>query len=264
MAIVGPDLVEKHIKDSRLLSSMWRLLTSDSEVQELLRMSNVNTVKRLLYNDHGPVHARIVAGSALEIWNILNEAGIQASGIIDETLPDDEHAKLVILAASYLHDIGNSIHRLNHEFAGALLARDILSRLLPEVIDDPGLRTRVMSEVMHAIYATNMEVEALTVEASIVKVADATDMAEGRARYPYAKGKADIHAISALSIKRVHLKPGNHRPLRIEIEMEDLAGLFQVERILMPKIRTSKIREHIEIVPRVNGSKRIIPSPILP
>ncbi len=264
MAVVGPDLVEKHVRDSSILSRMWKLLTGDPEVQELLRMSNVNAVKRLLYNDHGPVHARIVAGSALEIWSILHDAGIQASGIVDETLPDDEHVRLVILTASYLHDIGNSIHRLNHEFAGALLARDILSRILPQVVDDVRLRTRIISEVMHAIYATNMDVEALTVEASIVKVADATDMAEGRARYPYAKGKADIHAISALSIKKVILKPGNHRPLRIEIEMEDLAGLFQVERILLPKIRTSKIREHIEIVPRVNGSRKIIPSPILP
>jgi len=116
---------------------------------------------------------------------------------------------------------------------------------------------------MHAIYATSMNVEALTLEASIVKVADATDMAEGRARLPYHKGKADIHALSALSIRKVEIVEGSERPVRIIVYMTDLAGVFQIEKVLLPKIMTSLIREYIEIVPIVEGDGKRL-KPILP
>ena len=251
MALINSSLLERHVSKIPLLRESWKLLRSDPEVNALLEMSNTNTVKRLLYNDHGPVHALIVTGAALEIFEILLDAGIQPSSMVDEVVPSDDYARLIILWAAYLHDIGNAIHRSNHELAGAILAKSIMDRLLPALIDDRILLSRVESEIMHAIYATSMNVNALTIEASIVKVADATDMAEGRARLPYTRGKTDIHAISALSIKRVEIEPGSIRPLRIKVEMINPAGLFQIERVLMPKLDTSLIREYVEIIPIV-------------
>ncbi|MEB3774089.1 MAG: HD domain-containing protein [Desulfurococcales archaeon] len=264
---MGTSLVTKHVESSSMLSRAWKLLTSDPEVRALLRMSNVNAVKRLLYNDHGPVHAVIVSGSALEIFNILLESGIQPSSVMDGTVPGDEYARLIVLLAAYMHDIGNAVHRSNHEFAGALLAKGIMDRILPKVLERPyeeELIYNIEAEVMHAIYATSMNVDALTIEASIVKVADATDMAEGRARLPYSRGKTDIHAISALSIKRVDIDYGSHRPLRIRVEMKNPAGVFQIEKVLMPKINTSLIREYIEIVPVVLDAEEIHLDPIYP
>ncbi|MEM1611704.1 MAG: hypothetical protein QXQ57_08695, partial [Sulfolobales archaeon] len=64
MAIVGPELLEKNIANSSLLAKAIRVLESDEEVQELLRMSNVMAVSRLRYNDHGKTHATIVSGAA--------------------------------------------------------------------------------------------------------------------------------------------------------------------------------------------------------
>ena len=265
MAQVSVELVERHVSRSSLLSRAWKLLQEDLEVQELLYMSNVNAVTRLLYNDHGPVHARIVTGSALEIFELLLESGVQPSSITHGIVESDEQARLIVLLGAYLHDIGNSLHRVNHELAGAFIAKGILDRLLPIILERrDGLVYRIRSEVMHAIYATAMDVDALTIEASIVKVADATDMAEGRARIPYMKGKSDIHALSALSIKKVNITSGSVRPLRIEVYMEDYAGIFQVERVLMPKIRTSLIGEYIEIVPRLMRDSSIHLNPIYP
>ncbi|RLE58929.1 MAG: phosphohydrolase, partial [Thermoprotei archaeon] len=69
----------------------------------------------------------------------------------------------------------------------------------------------------------------------------------GRARIPYEMGKIDIHALSALSIKCVELSKGNNKPVKIIIKMDDLAGYFQVEKVLMPKIESSGLKNFIEV-----------------
>ena len=250
MTLVSPRLVEKYVTRSELLNRAWKVLTEDKEIQGLLRFSNVNAVKRLLYNDHGPVHAAIVAGSALEIFELLLHQGYEPSSMADGTVNDIDEARLIVLLGAYLHDIGNAVHRRNHELIGVCLASNLLRRILPKILKkDFEEALGIALEVMHAIYATAMDVEALTLEASIVKVADATDMAEGRARLPYRKGKSDIHALSALAIKSVEILPGEKKPLRIMVVMDGTAGFFQIEEVMLPKIKTSKLRGMIEILP---------------
>lgn len=263
---MSPRLVDSKVRDSDLLSRAWGVLRGDDEIQELLKMSNVMTVGRLLYNDHGPVHAAIVAGSSLEIMDLLVDNGVTPTTLLDGTVDSMEEARLVVLLGAYLHDIGNSIHRDNHELMGALMADSILDRILPKLMDlDPRKLVRIKSEVKHIIYSTAPGVQALTIEAGIVKVADATDMAEGRARIPYIKGKMDMHALSALSIKSVEIKPGSTRPVRIEVRMTSYAGFFQLERVLLPKARTTTIDEYIEIIPVIqSGEGEKVLAPIYP
>ncbi|MCS7107516.1 MAG: HD domain-containing protein [Acidilobaceae archaeon] len=251
MVLVSPALIESHVKSNALLMRAWNLLQGDAEVQELLRMSNVNATVRMLYNDHGPVHAAIVAGASLEIMELLLEGGMIPSSIAHGTTRDMDHARLIVMMGAYLHDIGNSVHRSSHEFTGVQLSYHILSRLLPELLAQEEMRLiyRIRSEIMNVIHSTAPEVQAITVEASIVKVADGTDMAEGRARIPYAKGKMDMHALSAMSIKRVELEPGASRPVRIKVFMNSYAGYFQLEHVLVPKIKSTLIRDHVEIAP---------------
>ncbi|BAA80667.1 conserved hypothetical protein [Aeropyrum pernix K1] len=264
---VTPTLVREKVKESEVLSSIYHLIEEDQEIQALFRMSNVMAVGRLLYNDHGPVHARIIAGSALEIFDRLLESGVTPSTLSDGTLEDVEEAKAVVLLAAFLHDIGNSVHRDNHELIGAVMSERIIDRIVSKVFPDWSTRKRVFfrSEVMHAIYATAPNVKALTVEAGTVKVADATDMAEGRARIPYLKGKLDMHSLSAISIKQVLISKGSMRPVRIEVKMLSYAGFFQIERVLLPKIETSVIREYVEIAPYIIGREGEEPlQPIFP
>ncbi|MCE4615589.1 MAG: HD domain-containing protein [Aeropyrum sp.] len=265
--VVNPGLVREKVRGSEVLEKIYGLLDRDEEVNALQRMSNVMAVGRLLYNDHGPVHARIVSGSALEIFDLLLDYGVMPSTLSSQTLEDVEEAKAVVLIAAFLHDIGNSVHREQHELIGAMMAERIIERIVGEVFPDWGISRRVFfkSEVMHAIYATAPNVRALTVEASAVKVADATDMAEGRARIPYMRGKLDMHSLSAISIKQVSITRGSLRPVRIEVRMASYAGFFQIERVLLPKIETSTIREYVEIAPYIIGESGEEPlQPIFP
>ncbi|MGC8975888.1 MAG: HD domain-containing protein, partial [Thermoprotei archaeon] len=176
MVVVGPTLVVRHVEASELLRRAYEFLEQDEEVQTLIKMSNVMAVSRLKYNDHGVVHSRIVSGSALELFDILVESGLKPSTIAYGTAKSLEEAKLVVLVASYLHDIGNSVHRVNHEYVGALLAKDIVDRMFREILPNTSLASRYMlrHEIMHAIYATETNTRALTLEAGVVKVADGT------------------------------------------------------------------------------------------
>jgi len=262
MVIVSPSLILKHVKESLLVRRTVDVLENDEEVQELLKLSNIMAVGRLKFNDHGPVHARIVAGAALEILELLVNAGVRPTSLRDGTTRSYDEVKMVTVLASYLHDIGNAVHRENHELIGMVLARNILDRLLPEILGENSRRLYgIRQEVLHAIYSTDYDVQCLTVEAGVVKIADGTDMAEGRARIPYRLGKMDIHAVSALSIKQVDIGKGEEKPVRITVHMDDSAGIFQIEKVLLPKIRSSGLQEYIEVV-AYTKNKEIITYPI--
>jgi hypothetical protein len=248
MVTVSPSLLQKHMQLFPAVEKVVKVLESDEEVQELLRMANIMAVGRLRYNDHGIVHARIVAGTALELLDMLVSAGVQPTMLRDGTASNIDEVKVAITMASYLHDIGNSVHRVFHEYLGAVIAKDILTRLLPDVLGYSGRRMyAIRQEVMHMIFATEYNTNCLTNECSIVKIADGLDMSEGRARVPYKLGKLDIHSASALSIKRVEVGRGEERPVRVTVYMDDSAGIFQVEAVLLPKIKTGTLQDLVEV-----------------
>ena len=253
MEVVGPDLIIKHIIHDSILQKAYRLLEEDEEVQDLMKMANVMAVTRLKYNDHGIVHARIVAGAALELLDILVKHGITPTTLRDHIVSDIRLSKLITMIGAYLHDIGNAIHRYNHHINGCILARPILDRILSELV--PRERVyEIRQEILHIIYAHDEEVPALTIEAGVVKVADGTDMAEGRARVPYRLGKVDIHSVSALAIKRVYIEEGSEeKPIKIVVDMKNPAGIFQIENVFMLKVKTSGIENLVEVTALVEG-----------
>ena len=245
--------VTKHILDrwvaaDAFVAKVVGELEADEEVKALLEMSNVNAVKRLGYNDHGIVHARIVAGTSMELLNLLLARGVQPSSLAHGTSRSVDEVKLILLLASYLHDIGNGVHREFHEAVGSVLAKEIVDRVLAKLTSLP-LRQRVLirQEILSAIFSTAMNVRALTVEASIVKLADGLDMSEGRARLPYKLGKVDMHSLSALNVKRVELSPGDATPVVVSVHMSDMAGFFQVEEVLLPKLEGGLLKGLVRV-----------------
>ena len=217
-------------------------------------MANVMAVKRLGYNDHGPVHAKIIAGSALEIFSLLTDA-VEPSSVMNG-ICDYEDARLIVLLGAYLHDVGNAIHRIDHEKTGALLASNLLDRILLDLYnDDPRLAYRVKSEVLHALYSSDDSIPCLSVEAGVVTVADGTDMAGGRSRVPFLSGKNDIHAISAQAINKVTIVKGDMKPVSIQVFMDNPAGIFQIEEVIGKKIRSSGIGELVEVNASMNGEE---------
>jgi uncharacterized protein len=97
--------------------------------------------------------------------------------------------------------------------------------------------------------------------AGVVRVADALDMASGRSRIPFETRRPNIHSISAAAIDGVSIEPGEERAVRIEIEMNNSSGLFQVDELLATKLRGSGIEEHIEVVAEIDAEheKRLVP-----
>ncbi|MFB0523665.1 MAG: HD domain-containing protein [Candidatus Bathyarchaeia archaeon] len=260
MVVVSSDLINSHLEELKV-EKMFRLLESDNEVQGYLRMANVMAVDRLMYNDHGPVHSKIASGSALEIFGLLTKKVTPTT--VANGACSLEDAKVIVLCGAYFHDIGNVVHRVDHHIHGCIIASPILDRLLKKVYPrEDALYLRLKSEILHAIFSHDEEVRCLSVEAGTAKVADGTDMAQGRARIPYKTGKVDIHSLSALSITKVEIEQGNRKPVRILVNMNNPAGVFQIEEVLERKIRTSGIAEHVEVVALQKGTeiKRTTPS----
>jgi metal-dependent HD superfamily phosphatase/phosphodiesterase len=249
---VSPHLVREKVAGHDVLERALAFLEEDDEVQTYLNLCNDMVVKRLFYNDHGPVHSRIVAGAALEIMDILSQAGVKPT-LIAEGEYALEDAKLVVLLGAYLHDIGNMIHRDFHHITGTYLALGILGRCLPLLYDERKRILKLQQEVLHCVLAHDESLRALSVEAGVVKLADGTDMAEGRARVPYRAGKSDIHSVSALAIRRVDILRGRERPIEVVVTMDNEAGLFQVEEVYGRKIATSGLAQHILVKMKKGG-----------
>ena len=251
MVTVSADLINLHLNEPKL-EQMFRLLETDLEVQNTLRMSNVMAVERLRYNDHGSVHAKIASGSALEIFSILTKEVTPST--VRNHVCSLEDAKVVVLCGSYLHDLGNSIHRVDHPTHSCILANPILDRLLKKVYpDDTALAVRLKSEILHTIFAHEEDVDCLSVEAGAAKVADGTDMAKGRTRIPYRTGKVDIHSLSALSITKVEIERGKQKPVQILVSMNNPAGVFQIEQVLERKLKTSGIADLVDVIALEKG-----------
>src|SRR4030081_4039357 len=108
----------------------------------------------------------------------------------------EDEARVVLLLGLALHDVGMSIHRDRHELLSVPIALDWLHRKLPPVYAEPQL-TVIISEVVHAVLAHNVHERCLTLEAGIVKVADALDMTKGRTRKQPRQRKTDTHQSTA-------------------------------------------------------------------
>jgi metal-dependent HD superfamily phosphatase/phosphodiesterase len=168
-------------------------------------------------------------------------------------------SEVVVAAGALLHDVGMSIHRADHEAYSLFLAREALQRLLSDIYREPE-RSIVIAEALHAIIGHRRRGQPYTVEGGIVRVADALDMAEGRTRIPLESGQEGIHSISAAAIDQVNISAGEERPVRIEIELNNSAGIFQVDDLLATKIRDTPLAGYIEVVAEVRGEseKRLL------
>jgi metal-dependent HD superfamily phosphatase/phosphodiesterase len=236
---------------------MFEMLQTDEEVSTLLNLANFIAVRKLGYNDHGPIHARICAANGIRILQILLESGAVKLDSVHGLGMAEEDAYLIILASCMLHDIGNAVHRDDHEVFSVIYGKPLLDRLLVELYPEMPRRTEVLSQILHALYAHDHGENALTIEAAIVVVADGADITKGRGRLSFDLGKHDIHSISALSIESVDIQKGKTKPLEIHVTMSNSAGIYQVQETLGKKVAASPLREYVEIVADLIPSKSV-------
>src|SRR4029077_5348949 len=208
------------------------------EVRAWWHMAQVNS-ERLGMSDHSWVHVQIVVKIALGLLRLLVRAGIEPDLVADHRMSDRD-AEVVVAGGALLHDVGMSIHRRDHEAYSLFLASGALERLLASSYHEPE-RSIVAAEILHAIIGHRRRGEPYTLEAGIVRVADALDMAQGRTRIPIESGHEGIHSISAAAIDEVRIEAGEERPVRIEIQLNNSAGIFQVDDLLATKIRDTPL-----------------------
>ncbi|MFW9849766.1 MAG: hypothetical protein ACFFF4_11535 [Candidatus Thorarchaeota archaeon] len=244
------------LKPNTKALEMYQYLHGAPKVQSYLRTANRMAVSRLGYTDHGAVHAEVATWNALRALDILDVTF--KPNIVAEGIGDSDDARLVVLASTYLHDLGMVIHRQEHYQAAIQLAQPILETKLDHIYDDPGKSADILSAILHGIYSHEDDIQCLTLEAGITKIGDGCDMTKGRTMVPFHQGKVDIHSVSAMAINDVILEKGEDKPLNITVAMDNPAGVFQVEAVLVKKISTSGLKDQINIEVLVNGDRLVL------
>ena len=238
------------VRGNRRLGRFVERAAADPQVRAWWHLQQVGS-ERLGMSDHSWVHIQIVTNIALRILRLAQRAGVETAMVADHGMRNDD-SEVVVAAGAMLHDAGMSIHRADHEAFSLFLAEPKLRELLEGIYDEPE-RTIVVSEALHCIIGHRRRGEPYTLEAGVVRVADALDMAQGRSRLPVERGEIGIHSISAAAIDDVTIEKGTDRPVRVLIRMNNSAGIFQVDDLLATKIRGTPLEGHIEVIAAVEG-----------
>jgi uncharacterized protein len=244
-------------RGNRKLEQFFDAVNADEQVRAWWYMAQVHA-ERLGMSDHSWVHTQIVLNISLRLLRLLVKAGEEPAVVADHGMSARD-AEVVVAGGALLHDVGMSIHRADHEEYSLFLASGALERLLADVYKEPK-RTIIASEILHAIIGHRRRGEPYTLEAGVVRVADALDMAQGRTRLPIEAGQEGIHSISAAAVDEVRIEVGEERPVRIEIELNNSAGIFQVDDLLATKIRGTPLEGRVEVAAKIEGEteKRLL------
>lgn len=236
------------------LRKVMELVNADDDLYALWTAANVNAVERLNMTDHGPVHVKIVMNIAVRMLRLLVEAGVQP-GVVTNYDMEATDAEVIVALAALLHDVGMSIHRADHEAFSLFIAQDKLQRILPEIYDARHA-TIVRAEILHAIISHRSGGSPMTLEAGVVRTADALDMAKGRSRIPFSSGSLSIHSVSAAAVESVKIEPGEDKPICVTVELSNSAGLFQLDQLLRNKLNGSGLEQYLEIQATVGEKEK--------
>jgi uncharacterized protein len=245
-------------RGNRNLEALLEAANGDERVKGWWHMQQV-FADRLGMSDHSWVHIQVVLNVALRLFRLLAKRGVEPAMVTDHLMRERD-AEVVIAAACLFHDTGMSIHRTDHESYSLFLAAQALPGLLADAYAEPE-RTAIVAEALHAIIGHRRRGDPITIEAGIVRVADALDLAQGRSRVPFENRRPNIHSLSAAAIDSVEIKAGDERAVTIEIAMNNSAGIFQVDELLATKLRGSGLEQHVEVIARIDAEheKRLVP-----
>jgi metal-dependent HD superfamily phosphatase/phosphodiesterase len=245
-------------RGNRKLRTLIERVNEDAQLKAWWHVANVNATARLEINDHSWVHIQIVANIALKLLRQLTKHGVEPAMVADYGLERND-AEVVVTLEALLHCIGMAVHRDGHEDFSVLLADSKGRSLLDGLYEEPEL-TVVVSEALQGITSHREYGKPLTLEAGILRVADALDMAKGRSRIPFEHGRVTIHSLSAAAIEEVVISDGDERPILIEILMNNSSGIYQVDGLLKAKLRGSGLEPYVEVIAHIDteAEKRLV------
>jgi uncharacterized protein len=246
-------------RGNRKLRTLVERVNADNQLKGWWHVANVNAVVRMEINDHSWVHVQIVSNIALKLLRQLTKHGIEPSLVRDYGYERDD-SEVAVLLGALLHCVGMAVHRDGHEDFSLFLAEPKVRELLAGLYEEPDL-TVIASEVLHEITSHRDYGKPLTLEAGIIRVADALDMAKGRSRIPFEHGRVSIHSLSAAAIEDVTIADGEARPILIEILMNNSSGIYQVDGLLKAKLVGSGLEPYVEVIAHIDteAEKRLVP-----
>jgi uncharacterized protein len=247
------------VRANKKLRTVVERVNKDDQVKGWWHVANVNAVARMEINDHSWVHIQIVTNIALKLLRQLTKHGVEPAMVVDYGMGRDD-AEVVVALTALTHCVGMSVHRHGHEDFSLFLAEPKLRQLLVGLYEEPDL-TVVVSEVLQGIISHRSDGEPLTLEAGILRVADALDMEQGRSRIAFERGRVGIHSLSAAAIEEVEISDGEQKPIRISIRMNNSSGIYQVDGLLKAKLRGSGLEPYVEVIAHIDteAEKRLVP-----
>lgn len=246
--------ISKMVANFPKAKRMYNAIRKNIELRALWDVCNYMSYKKLLYTDHGPIHAFVTAQNALKIARILQKKNI-ATDLIRDKRGDWDDVFLVIITASLFHDIGNAIHRDNHWLTALIIIQHPLEDELRKIYGK-GKAVFFKTYIFDCIYSHERTAQKVTAEASIVGLGDYTDITKGRSAGILGQGKYNIHTISSAAIQNVIISPGQKKPVRITVELTNSSGIFQVEESLTKNLLSGVMRNHVEIIATVIPKER--------
>ncbi len=250
----------ERLKNFPVCNELVKFLLANDELQEMQDYANNVSIKRLGYNDHGPVHMRQVTANSIKMMKILNDSGIKTS-LEEEEIGTFEDSLCGVVLAGLMHDLGMMIGRQGHEDMSVILALPLIDKAMAEIFpDNMHKRVIIKSLAVEAIVGHMSSKKIHSLEAGVMLIADGCDMTKGRARIPLALNHTpqvgDIHKYSANAITHVGIHHGENKPIKIDVEMSADVGFFQIEEVLFSKINASPAKPFIELYAGVTGQER--------
>jgi metal-dependent HD superfamily phosphatase/phosphodiesterase len=247
------------VRANRKLRTVVERANKDDQLKGWWHVANVNAVGRMEINDHSWVHIQIVTNIALKLLRQLTKHGVEPAMVTDYGMERDD-AEVVVVLTALTHCVGMAVHRKGHEDFSLFLAEPKLRELIAGIYEEPEL-TVVVSEVLQGIISHRSDGEPLTLEAGILRVADALDMEQGRSRIAFERGRVGIHSLSAAAIEEVEISDGEQKPIRISIRMNNSSGIYQVDGLLKAKLQGSGLEPYVEVTAHIDteAEKRLVP-----
>ncbi len=190
-------------------------LIEDEELQEMQDYANNVSIKRLGYNDHGPVHMHdlgmMIGRQGHEEMSVILAKPIVERALM-EVFPHDLHRRVVIRSVVIEAIIGHMASRKIHSTEAGII-------LIADGCDMTKGRARIPLSIN-----------------TMPKV-------------------GDIHKYSANAINRIRIQHGERKPIKISVEMSADVGFFQVEEVLITKIDSSPAKQFVELYAGVEGQE---------
>jgi len=211
-------------------------IKNNEEVKELVIHSQ-KQLDELGYTEHGLRHASLVSSRAGEILNALGHS--------EEEI---EMAKI----AGFLHDIGNSVNRVDHAHSGAILAYNLLK--------DMGMDSKSRTEILMAIgnHDENTGMAVSNISAALI-LADKSDVHRNRVAKTN-MSSFDIHDRVNYAVTSADLKINSEETkiqleLIIDTEICPVLDYFEIfmNRTLMSKYAAKYLGIWYELI--INGTK---------